>query len=402
MGFETAQNNGSLLPLYLSVFVAVLGFSLVAPIFPLYVLDLGASYTLLGFIISVYGAVQIVSQIPIGRLSDRRGRKRFILFGLVTFTILPPLYVYATDVYLLIPIRILGGIGASAVWPLAMALIIDQVESDNRGAAMGRYNAAFYSAMALGPMAGGYLYDLWGLEAPFYLWAGLGLLSIIIVFFKVKEPSRRQALPIDSLRLKEGLIQQGYFWTFLACCGVVMWTGIVGGFNITMLPSFATSMGLSTTQVGLLYLDYAGISAISNIYFGRAADRGRRKLLVFAGCLAGMVAFALLPQARGLAELLVLMALIGLGMGIGNPAAAALIADTTCSARRGEIFGIFNTARMAGVVIGPMIAGLTADLYGVNGAIAAFTAISAVITTGSLILREPQNSPVCDQERNRR
>jgi MFS family permease len=148
---------GSLFPLYLSVFVAVLGFSLVAPIFPLYAIGLGASYTLLGFIISVYGAVQLITQIPIGRLSDRRGRKPLIILGLLAFTVLPPLYIYATNAYLLIPIRILGGIGASAVWPLAMAMIIDKVGSESRGAAMGRYNAAFYSAVAVGstPFTGG-------------------------------------------------------------------------------------------------------------------------------------------------------------------------------------------------------------------------------------------------------
>ena len=73
------------------------------------------------------------------------------------------------------------------------------------------------------------------------------------------------------------MILPGYLWTFLACCGVVMWTGIVGGFNITMLPSYASRLGLSTTQIGLLYLDYAGITALSNIYFGKVADRGKRK-----------------------------------------------------------------------------------------------------------------------------
>ena len=45
--------SGSLWPLYLVVFVAVLGFTLVVPFFPNYVMDLGASYTLLGFIISI-------------------------------------------------------------------------------------------------------------------------------------------------------------------------------------------------------------------------------------------------------------------------------------------------------------------------------------------------------------
>ena len=394
MDFKTAKvTESSLLPLYLSVFVAVLGFSLVAPIFPLYVIGLGASYSLLGFIISVYGAVQLITQIPIGRLSDRRGRKPLIILGLTTFALLPPLYIYASDPYILIPIRILGGIGASAVWPLAMALIIDQVSSQSRGASMGRYNAAFYSAMAIGPLVGGLLYDHYGLEAPFYFWAFLGLISIIIVAVRVNEPPRHHMISsLPSSGLKEKLIVPGYDWTFLACCGVVMWTGIVGGFNITLLPSYASTIGLSTTQVGLLYLDYAGISAISNIYFGRAADRGRRKLLVFGGCLTGMISFFLLLWASSLSQVLVLMALIGLSLGIGNPAAAAMIADTTCQSRRGEIFGIFNTSRMSGVVIGPLVAGLMADLYGVDGTIIAFTGISAAITLGTLIIREPRDS----------
>jgi DHA1 family multidrug resistance protein-like MFS transporter len=394
MDFKTAKvTESSLLPLYLSVFVAVLGFSLVAPIFPLYVIGLGASYSLLGFIISVYGAVQLITQIPIGRLSDKRGRKPLIILGLTTFTLLPPLYIYASDPYILIPIRILGGIGASAVWPLAMALIIDQVSSQSRGASMGRYNAAFYSAMAIGPLIGGLLYDHYGLEAPFYFWAFLGLISIIIVAVRVNEPPRHHMISsLPSSGLKEKLIIPGYDWTFLACCGVVMWTGIVGGFNITLLPSYASTIGLSTTQVGLLYLDYAGISAISNIYFGRAADRGRRKLLVFGGCLTGMISFFLLLWASSLSQVLVLMALIGLSLGIGNPAAAAMIADTTCQSRRGEIFGIFNTSRMSGVVIGPLVAGLMADLYGVDGTIIAFTGISAAITLGTLIIREPRDS----------
>ena len=123
---QSFKDFGSLAPLYLAVFVVVLGFSLVAPFFPGFAMDLGASYTMLGFIVSIYGAVQLVTQIPIGRLSDRVGRKKMLLLGLVTFTFLPPLYVYADDAYSLLLIRALGGVGASLVWPTAMALIIDQ------------------------------------------------------------------------------------------------------------------------------------------------------------------------------------------------------------------------------------------------------------------------------------
>jgi len=381
---------GSLLPLYFAVFVAVLGFSLVAPIFPRYAMDLGASYAMLGFIVSIYGAVQMITQIPIGRLSDRMGRKKILLLGLVTFAFLPLLYIYASNAYLLLLIRALGGVGASAVWPLAMALIVDQTGAEGRGAALGWYNASFYSALALGPFFGGGLYDLFGIQAPFIFWALLGAASVIIVYCKVQEPEKKR-LSIGDLpqKTKERLVNPGYQTTFLACCSVVLWVGIVGGFNFTMLPGYAAGLGLSATDVGLIYLVYGGTTALSNIYFGRQADRGRRKILIFAGCLAGAIAFAFLPLASNLAQVAVLFAALGSGLGVGNPAAAALIADTTCSSRRGEIFGIFNTSRMSGVVVGPLVAGLTADAYGVNGALAIFVAIAAAVTLLTLAVREP-------------
>jgi predicted MFS family arabinose efflux permease len=111
MDHET-KGPGALIPLYISVFVAVLGFSLVAPIFPAYVMSLGASYTLLGLVISVYGAV-LAHHSGAGRpLIGRTWRKWLMLLGLTSFTIMPLLYIYATSAYLLLPIRIPGGAGA--------------------------------------------------------------------------------------------------------------------------------------------------------------------------------------------------------------------------------------------------------------------------------------------------
>ena len=179
----TLKDTGSLAPLYLAVFVAVLGFSLIAPFFPRYVMDMGASYTMLGFIVSVYGAVQLLTQIPIGRLSDQTGRKKILLLGLATFCFLPLFYIYAKNANSLLFIRALGGLGAAAVWPIAMALIIDQAEAKNRGAAMGRYNAAFFFALALGPLIGGMLYDFLGLKAPSGVYKKLTHLSLCILLF---------------------------------------------------------------------------------------------------------------------------------------------------------------------------------------------------------------------------
>ncbi|MDD2756575.1 MAG: MFS transporter [Methanothrix sp.] len=385
----TLKDSGSLTPHYLAVFVAVLGFSLVAPFFPHYVMDLGASYTMLGFIVSVYGAVQLLTQIPIGRLSDQMGRKKILLLGLATFSVLPLFYIYANSADSLLFIRALGGLGASAVWPIAMALIIDQAKAENRGAAMGRYNAAFFSALALGPLIGGMLYDHLGLNAPFYLWAILGAASYLLVYLRINEPEKKSVM-MGSLpsRGNEKLIAPGYYITFLACSSVVLWAGVVGGFNFTMLPSYAAGLGFNATDVGIIYLVYGGSTALFNIYFGRQADRGAKKRLIFTGCLLGALSFAALPLANGMITVTLLFAGLGMGLGMANPAAAALIADTTSASRRGEVYGIFNTARMSGVVIGPLIAGLTADLQGVEGSVRAFTLLAVAITVLTLSIRE--------------
>lgn len=376
----------------------MLGFSLVAPIFPTYVMDLGASYTLLGLIISIYGAVQLVTQVPAGRLSDRIGRKPLLIAGLFSFALLPPLYIFATSPYQLILIRVFGGAGASMVWPIAMALIIDDVDALHRGRSMGWYNASFYSAMALGPAIGGALYDTFGLEAPFAFWSALGALSIIIVIIRVREPGQRRLSAVTFISttkqemIEKPMVLPGYIPTFIAGCGVVMLAGISGGFNITLLPEIAGEAGLSTTMIGLLYLAYGGCNALANIHFGKAADRGRRKLIIVSGSILVMLAFAMLGLSSSLESLISALALLGLGSGMATPAAAAIVADITSPERRGEIFGIFNTARMSGVVIGPMVAGVCTDAQGLGGALLAFILISAGITATTLTLREPGRS----------
>jgi DHA1 family multidrug resistance protein-like MFS transporter len=390
-----SSRPGSLFPLYLAVFVAVLGFSLIAPFFPGFVMDMGASYFMLGIIVSVYGAVQLLTQIPIGRLSDRTGRRKIMLLGLTSFTLMPLLYIWATGPFSLLFIRALGGLGASAVWPIAMALIVDRADAGGRGEAMGWYNASFFSALALGPWIGGVLYDWSGPKAPFLLWALLGAVSFFVVLLRVAEPEKIKLQIGDIPSRREGdLICTGYRMTFLACSAVVLWSGIVGGFNFTMLPGYAAGLGLKAADVGMIYLVYGSSTALFNIYFGRQADRGGRKRLIFAGCLAGAVGFALLPMAGGLAQAALLFALLGMGLGMAGPAAAALIADTTSAARRGEVYGIFNTARMAGVVIGPLIAGFAADRHGIGGAVYAFIILAAAITLASLTIQESKGKTI--------
>jgi DHA1 family multidrug resistance protein-like MFS transporter len=69
------------------------------------------------------------------------------------------------------------------------------------------------------------------------------------------------------------------------------------------------------------------------------------------------------------------------------------VADITSASRRGETYGIFNTARMSGVVIGPIVAGLAADMQGIKGALYAFTLIALTVTLIAVAIREREEDP---------
>jgi len=101
------------------------------------------------------------------------------------------------------------------------------------------------------------------------------------------------------------------------------------------------------------------------------------------------VSFALLSAADSLIDVVLLFAGLGMGLGMASPAAAAIIAETTSADRRGEVYGIFNTSRMAGVVAGPLMTGVAADSYGVRGSVAAFTVLAAATALIALLVREP-------------
>jgi MFS family permease len=81
--------------------------------------------------------MQLLTQIPISRMYDQMGRKKILLLGLTTFPFLQLLYIYAKSIHSLLFIRALGGLGTSAVWPIVMAMIVDQAEAKTMGGSHG-------------------------------------------------------------------------------------------------------------------------------------------------------------------------------------------------------------------------------------------------------------------------
>ena len=107
------------------MFSSNLGMGVVTPLLPLYAQSLGAAAVWVGAIMAAYGATSFLSTPFIGRLSDRRGRKRFLCLGLLCYSLLSLGYIWADSIFSLVMVRLLQGAAGGMVIPIAMAYVGD-------------------------------------------------------------------------------------------------------------------------------------------------------------------------------------------------------------------------------------------------------------------------------------
>lgn len=126
--------------LFLVIFVTTLGLGIVAPLMPIFAESLGATGIWLGIIFSGFSISRVLFMPLIGRLSDRRGRKRFITAGLLLYAVLSLLYPAAGSVYTLVAVRLIHGFASAMVFPIAMAYVAEVSSKGSEGKTMGTFN----------------------------------------------------------------------------------------------------------------------------------------------------------------------------------------------------------------------------------------------------------------------
>ncbi|HVV67548.1 MAG TPA: MFS transporter [Gammaproteobacteria bacterium] len=165
----------------------MLGLFIILPIFALYTQQLqGATPTLMGIALGIYGLTQAIFQIPLAMLSDKIGRKSIITAGLVIFIVGSVIAALSHSIYGVIIGRALQGAGA--VGSTILALVADLTSMENRTKAMAvigmTIGISFAVAMVLGPAL-----NLWvGLSGIFWITALFGIISIMILLLFVPQP----------------------------------------------------------------------------------------------------------------------------------------------------------------------------------------------------------------------
>jgi len=192
-----AENRGFLDPVFTlglaSLFMAI-GIALLAAIETKVNARLDQGGFLFGVEFAAFVLAQVLIQVPVGRFSDRYGRRPFILIGLVLLAPATLAQGFVVTPLQMITARFVQGVAGAMVFAPAFALAGDLARHGDSGTKLSVLTMSFGLGTAIGPLAAGYLFQF-GYQVPFEFGAALAVLGLILVYTQVEETVKPDAAP---------------------------------------------------------------------------------------------------------------------------------------------------------------------------------------------------------------
>lgn len=356
------MNNQILYVLYFSVFATILGLGIIGPVMPIYAESLGAGGVWLGIIFAAFSLSRGIFMPIMGKLSDERGRKKFIMAGLFAYFIISFLYPLAASVYSLALVRFVHGMVSAVVIPIAMAYVAELAPPGQEGKTMGTFNQAMFLGMGCGPLLGGILYSYGGFSTVFYPLSILTALAFLMVTFLLPEKTGT-TMPKGTVSftkiLKNRIISGLLIFRIIGALG--------RGGVMSFIPLYASRLDMPTPLIGVVVSAPILLTAVLQRPFGSLSDKYSNKLVfVLAGSILGAFGLTMVPLTHNFVTLLIALCFMGLGGAISMPAATAIAVVAGRDLGLGATMGVFNTAMSVGMVAGPLLAGAMMEALGLN------------------------------------
>jgi MFS transporter, DHA1 family, tetracycline resistance protein len=363
----------SLLIVFLSVFIDLVGFGIVLPLLPIYSQNFGAGGLMIGLIIASYSAMQFLFAPAWGRLSDRIGRRPVILVSNAGAAGSYALFAVAstmsgsTGLALLMLSRIFAGICGASL-SVASAYIADISPPEKRSKGMGLIGMAFGLGFIFGPAIGALSAHQFGMAGPGWVAASVCAANFLFGFFILGESLKPSSEPAvrrpkwtqwsHTLRQPKVGLLIGIFFLATFC-----FTCFETTFPLLITDKFGYGEG-AYIKVGLLFA-FSGIVAaiVQGGLIGRLVIRFGEQRLIFTSLLILAFALALLPYQTHLAGMMFVLAMFAAGSGLNRPPVFGLISINTSAAEQGATLGVAQSIGALARIVGPIFA---STLYAVQ------------------------------------
>ena len=373
------------------------------------------SFALLTAFIVSFGFVKGALNFVAGRLSDRLGRRKVLLWGWMAALPIPFMILYAPSWDWIVAANVLLGVNQGFAWSMTVTSKVDITHAHERGLATGFNEFAGYSGVAVASIATGYLaadFDpRWSL---FVFGLGVALVALVTAYFFVQEtlpwaqaeaaahkagnpanpgarypadfpdkPTMGQIFALVSYRHRtfSALSQAGCVEKFV---DVLVWA---------FFPVFLVGQGLGLVEVGWVVGVYGLVWGGSQLWTGPLSDRIGRKIPIVAGmwiCGAGIAATLLGDEVWYWS---LTAAVTGVGMALLYPTLIAAIGDISHPAWRGSSLGVYRFWRDTGYGIGALLIGAIAQASGGMAAAFWFTAAAMGVSGLWVLLAAEETHP---------
>ena len=368
------------------VFINMTGFSLILPLLPFYGRLLNASAFEVTTLFAAYSLGNIFGEIWWGRLSDRYGRKRILMFTTTAAGLTYIAFAFATHLWLALLIRVIGGFFGGTLG-VCQSYIASVTSPEERPRSMGYFGAALNLGIAIGPAVGGVLatpaMGLAGFRLPIFVAAAVSGVAALWTVFVLKEsrvsgpvralPQWGEAFRFVSI---DAMLSRLFFLAFI---GIGSFAALEAVFGLWTQHNF----GWSSHQVGLAFVAVGGTGlTLQLLVVGPLAKRVGEARVIVLGMLALGISMVLQPVIRlPLASVVLMSTLMG-GHSIAFPNVSALISRTTPPANYGTVLGLQMAMTALGRIVVPPIFGF---VYSAVGPDAPYYACAAIMVFAVIV-----------------
>jgi MFS family permease len=335
----------------------MVGLFMILPVFSLYAQDYaGATPVLVGLAIGIYGLTQGLFQLPFGFLSDRVGRKKMIVLGLLLFCAGSVLAALADSIYAIIAGRGLQGMGAIAAVVMALAADLTREEIRMRimaviGMSIG---LAFMFSMILGPVLAG---DI-GISGIFWVTAGLALMSIVLILTITPTPQQQSFHRDAQLSLADLSRVVSNSELLRLDFGVFVLHMILSATFVLFPLVLRDHLGVAVDEHWKTYLPVFILSIVLMMPMIITAEKKRKmKIMFLIGIsLVGLSEFGLylFHQYAGVFSMLVLFFA---GFNFLEASMPSLVAKIAPADMKGSAMGLFSASQFMGAFCGGLLGG---------------------------------------------
>lgn len=350
------MKNSRMIIVMAILMITFIGFGIIIPVMPEIIqkADPTGAELHTGRMLALYSAVSFLLSPLWGNLSDRVGRRKIILTGLIGFSVSFLLFGLAGESLMMMYIsRALGGLFSGAVASVIVAYVADITPPEQRTKGMGLVGMSIGLGFTIGPGVGGLL-SVVSLNMPFFAAAIFTLLTFVMAFIKLQEslpPDQRKKASekaVSRWKAFQGPLKYLYVLAFFV-------TFTLAGLEATLQFFGMRRFDVTPRQVGLLFFVVGLVGAlVQGGVVRRMIKKGQEPLFISAGLIFSAVGFFMLIFAHSLWWTVLSLVVFGIGNSLIRPCVTSLITQKT-TVGQGVASGLSSSMDSFGRILGPLL-----------------------------------------------